>query len=67
MKREIPAHDKCITTPEYNKLMAENFAARLKQAKLATKDDIADFVENACFYEKLTNINKNVTFKTCRG
>ena len=39
----------------------------LKQAKLATKDDIADFVENACFYEKLTNINKNVTFKACRG
>ena len=47
--------------------MAENFAARLKQAKLATKDDITDFVENACFYEKLTNINKNVTFKACRG
>ena len=26
-------HDKCITTQEFNKLTAENFAARLEQAK----------------------------------
>ena len=29
-------HDKYITTPEFNKLIAENFAARLAQANLAT-------------------------------
>ena len=28
LKRQIPDHDKCITTPEFNKLMAEDFAAR---------------------------------------
>ena len=36
--KKIPNSDKNITTPEVNKLTAENFAARLKQAKLATKD-----------------------------
>ena len=30
-------HDKYITTPEFNKLTAENFAARLVQANLASK------------------------------
>ena len=29
-------HDKCITTPEFNKLTAEYFAARLAQANLAS-------------------------------
>ena len=31
---KIPNHDQYITTPEFNKLTAENFAARLKQANL---------------------------------
>ena len=30
-------HDKYITTPEFNKLTAENFAARLAQANLIKK------------------------------
>ena len=30
-------HDKYITTPEFNKLTSEHFAARLKQANLASK------------------------------
>ena len=34
-------HDKYISTPEFNKLTSENFAARLKQANLASKSDIA--------------------------
>ena len=38
-------HHKYITTGKFNKLMADNFAARLKQASLATKTDIDDFVE----------------------
>ena len=39
-------HNKYITTPEFNKLTAENFAARLKQANLASQNDTADFIEN---------------------
>ena len=32
-------HDKYITTPEINKLTAENFVTRLVQATLVTKTD----------------------------
>ena len=32
-----------ITTQEFNKLTSENFAVRLKQANLASKNDIANF------------------------
>ena len=32
-------HYKYITTPEFNKLTAENFTARLKQANLVNKND----------------------------
>ena len=45
VENKIPDHSKCITSPEFNKLTAENFIARLKQASLATKGDIADFVK----------------------
>ena len=38
------SHDKCITTLEFNKLTAETFAARLAQASLASKNDIAALV-----------------------
>ena len=38
-------HDKYITIQEFNKLAAENFTARLKQANLASKNDIANFVK----------------------
>ena len=48
-------HDKYITTPEFNKLIAENFVARLSQANLATKNDIANFVNKTDFDEKLKN------------
>ena len=44
--------------PKFNKLTAENFIARLKQAKLATKGNIANFVKETDFDEKLKNINK---------
>ena len=42
-------HDKYITTPEFNKLTAETFAARLAQVNLLTKTD---------FDNKLINFNK---------
>ena len=40
---------KYITTQERNKSTSENFEARLKQANLATKTDIADFVKKDRF------------------
>ena len=53
-----------ITTQEFNKfnkLTSENFTARLKQENLASKNDIANFVENADFDIKPKNgaSNKN--------
>ena len=45
-------HDKYITTPEFNKLTAENFAARLAQANLITKTD---------FDAKLSSLNRKIT------
>ena len=38
-------HDKYITTQEFNKLAAENFTSGLKQANLASKIYISNFVE----------------------
>ena len=45
IENKMPGHDKYITIPEFNKLIAKNFSERLKQAKLETKDDIAEFVK----------------------
>ena len=44
-----------------NKFTAGNFAARLTQAKLSAKADIADFVKERDFNNKLKNINKKST------
>ena len=49
-------HHKYVATQEFNKLTSENFAARLKQANLATKTDVDDFVEKADFDK---NLKKN--------
>ena len=40
---------KYITTPEFNKLTVEYFAARLKQASFASKRDMINFVSKADF------------------
>ena len=42
-----------VTTQEFTTLTTDDFAQRLKQAKLTTKDDIADFVKKIYFNEKL--------------
>ena len=42
-------HVKYITTPEFNKLTAENFTGRLAQANLATKSDIVNFLNRTDF------------------
>ena len=46
------SHDEYITTPEFNKLTSENFAARLAQADLVTKTD---------FDVKLSSLNRKIS------
>ena len=41
--------------------MSENFDVRLKQAHLAGKSDIDDFVKNTYFHQILKKVNKKVT------
>ena len=54
-------HDKYITTPEFDKLTAENFATKLAQANLGSKSGIANFVKNRDFDNKPKKLNKKVT------
>ena len=49
-------HDEYITTPEFNKLTAENFAAILKQVNLASK---SDFVNKTDFDNQVKNVTSN--------
>ena len=44
-------HDKYITTPEFNKLAADGFNARIAQANLITKPD---------FDAKLSGLNRKI-------
>ena len=62
IEKKIIDHEgskKYITTPEFNKLTAKNFAARLKQANLASKSNIANLVNKADFYHKLKDVTLN--------
>ena len=52
-------HDEYIAIKEFNRLIWENFTARLKQANLATKNDIANFIEKTDFDNKLKNVASN--------
>ena len=61
VENKILDHSKYIATPEFNKLTAEYFAARLAQANLASKSDTANFVKKTDFKNELKNLNKNVT------
>ena len=49
IEKKITDHDRYITTQEFNKLTAKNFAARLKQVNLASKNDIVSFVKKDRF------------------
>ena len=51
--------NKCITTPELNKLTAEKLTSRLAQVNLASKIDVANFVKKTDFGEKLKNVTSN--------
>ena len=52
-------HNKCIITPEFNKLTSENLPARPRKANLASKSDIANFVNETDFDNKLKNVASN--------
>ena len=51
--------EKHITTQEFNKLTSENFAARLAQANLASKNDIPIFEKKIGFNKELKRLNEN--------
>ena len=52
-------HDKYVTTQEFNKLTSKKFTARLAQANLASKNDIANFVKKTDFDNKLKDVTSN--------
>ena len=53
VENKMPDLSKYVTTPQFNKLTAENFTARLAQAYLASKSDIGNFVKKTDFDDKL--------------
>ena len=64
IEKKIPDHSKYITIPDLNKLTVENFAERLKEAKLATKSDIDNFVKGTDVDDNLEKNNKISSDKT---
>ena len=61
MKIKSLLHDcnKYIAIQEFNQLTVDNVTARLKQANLANKSNIANFVKKKDFHNKLKNITSN--------
>ena len=55
VENKLPDHTKYITTPEFNKLTAENFASRLKQTNLVSK---TDFDNKLISFNRKFNSNK---------
>ena len=56
-------HDKYMTTQEFNKLTSEKFAARLVQAKLGSKNNIATFAKKTDFDDELKKHEEKCYFK----
>ena len=52
-------HDKYITIRKFNRLKSENLTATLKQPTLASKSEIANFVNRADFNSKLKHVTSN--------
>ena len=61
VENKITAHSKYITTPEFNKLTAEIFTARLAQANFGSKNDMNNFIEKTNFHGKLKRPNNKIT------
>ena len=62
-EKKILDHDKYITAQEFNKLTADNFHARLKEADLTSKKNIADFLKKTDLgdWKNKNDNNNNVT------
>ena len=54
-------HDNYIKTQEFNKLISENFTARLKQANLASQSDTVNFIK------KTLKLSKKVKAISTKG
>ena len=65
IKRKILNHYKCIPSNDFNEFSGALFDETIKQATLATKADLADFVTKTYFNDKLQKINfkENETFR----
>ena len=58
VENKILNRDVYKNTREFNKLTSENFADKLKQAQLVSKNYIADFVKHTDFDVKLKTLIK---------
>ena len=58
--KKISDRNKNSTTQKIDKLTTESFDDQLKQAIIASKNDIADFVKTRDFDEKLINLIKKL-------
>ena len=58
---KFATHKFPVTTHNFNRITLETFSARLKQANLATKADIGEFIENTEFDDTPNNLNKKFT------
>ena len=58
VENKIPDNSKYVTTDDFNKLTAEYFAARLKQADSVNKTD---------FDDELTSFNKRITLNKTKN
>ena len=61
VENKIPDHSNYITTPEFNKVRAENVGSRIAQVNLASETDIANLVRKTDFDDRLKNLNKKIT------
>ena len=59
--KKSPDHGKYFTSQEFNNLTVDILVARLAEAKLTAKNDIANFGEKTGFDEKLKILIKKVT------
>ena len=65
IEKEITDHDraKYITTQEFNKFTSQNFAEKVVQEDLASKKDIANFVNKTDFDDKQKKIKNLLQIK----
>ena len=57
VENKIADHSTYITSPEFNKLTAENFCCNI----ITSKIDIANLVRKSDFNDKIKNLNKKIS------